>query len=178
MGEITLSKEEFRALASETRTGIMKLLGERNHTLSEISKKMALAAPTVKQHLTVLEAVGLIECIDEGRKWKYYSLTKKGRKILRPGPEVGILLALGLSVLGMAAALYGLLPKLAAQFSVESAGERGLAAKAIEIAAEGAAPVKGAAVPAAYGETVFLLGIAAIFSALTVIFLARLLKKK
>lgn len=109
MDEITLTSAEFKALASDTRTGIIKILGNRNHTLSELSKKMSLAAPTVKQHLSVLEQAGLVACIDEGRKWKYYSLTKKGKKIVQPETPTSVLIVLALSALGMLAVLYAIL---------------------------------------------------------------------
>lgn len=80
--DITLSSNEFKALASETRTTIIKLLKERNHTLTEIAEKMELTSPTIKQHLEKLENAQLIEQIDSGHKWKYYSLTRKGKTIL------------------------------------------------------------------------------------------------
>ena len=115
MEEITLGSTEFKALASETRTNIVKLLGERNHTLSELSKKTTLAAPTVKQHLAILEGAGLIAQIDEGRKWKYYSLTKKGKKILTPGTSATVLIVLGISLIGIVSVVYGLMSRLAMQ---------------------------------------------------------------
>ncbi|MCR4368857.1 MAG: winged helix-turn-helix domain-containing protein, partial [archaeon] len=83
MTEISsLTTHEFKALSSTTRTAILKMLGERNYTLSELSAKTGMAAPTVKQHASILMDSGLIELLDEGRKWKYYSLTKKGKQIL------------------------------------------------------------------------------------------------
>ena len=81
MDKVQLSKSEFKALSSDTRNQIIKLLRQRNFTLSELSQKMSLSAPTVKQHLNVLLDSGLIELKDEGRKWKYYSLSRKGKKI-------------------------------------------------------------------------------------------------
>ena len=82
MDEISLSQNEFKALASKSRTNILKLLQERNYTLSELAAKTNMTAPTVKQHTSILVETGLIELKDEGRKWKYYSLTKKGKQIL------------------------------------------------------------------------------------------------
>ena len=108
MDEITLSHTEFRALSSDTRTGIIKLLDERKYTLSEISKKMELAAPTVKQHLSVLEQADLISCIDEGRKWKYYTLTRKGKRIVHHETPGNVFIVLALSIVGMAVVLYAL----------------------------------------------------------------------
>lgn len=99
MDNIVISKEDFRALSSRTRTGIIKLLQERQHTLSELSKKIALADPTVKQHLEILQKAGLVEVTDEGRKWKYYSLTKKGKIIFAEQPEKPIVLLLGITTI-------------------------------------------------------------------------------
>lgn len=82
MPDVSLSTQEFKALSSESRTRILKILDERNHTLSELSARLEMAAPTVKQHTSVLVGSGLVELMDEGRKWKYYTLTKKGRQLL------------------------------------------------------------------------------------------------
>jgi len=100
-GNILLSKSEFKALASDTRTSIIKLLKQRNHTLTELSKKVHLAAPTVKQHLEVLEKADLIEELDEGRKWKYYHLSKKGKNIFSPEPRSNILIVIGVSIIAL-----------------------------------------------------------------------------
>ncbi|GEM_PF-6549266 len=60
----------------------MKALLERNYTLTELSAKLGMSAPTIKEHANILVGSGIIEQQDEGRKWKYYSLTRKGRDIL------------------------------------------------------------------------------------------------
>jgi DNA-binding transcriptional ArsR family regulator len=179
MDEIRLSSTEFRALSSETRTGIIKLLSGRNHTLSELSKKLALAAPTVKQHLSVLEEAGLIQCIDEGRKWKYYSLTKKGRGILQPEAPSNLFIVLGLSIIGMAVALYALLGRLAVPLAVTQREDALTAGTFNEIAREAvpAAADKAQAMAGA-GDLPALVFIAAIFAALSVIFLSKALRKK
>jgi len=80
--EVSLTNTEFKALSSKTRTDLLKMLQERNYTLSELAAKSGMAAPTVKQHTSVLIESDLIELKDEGRKWKYYALTRKGKKIL------------------------------------------------------------------------------------------------
>ena len=104
MDEVQLSKNEFKALSSETRNQILKMLRERNFTLSELSRKTSLSAPTVKQHLNVLLDSGLIELNDEGRKWKYYSLSPKGRKIAVQG-QTQFLIVLALSSLALVSLL-------------------------------------------------------------------------
>ncbi len=82
MADLPLTKTEFKALSSDSRTTMMKALQERNHTLSELSARLGMSAPTIKEHANVLVESGIIELRDEGRKWKYYSLTRKGRGIL------------------------------------------------------------------------------------------------
>ena len=121
--EIRLSSSEFKALASDTRTGIIRLLKERNHTLTEISKKLRMAAPTIKQHLGILEGADLIKELDEGRKWKYYQLTRKGRNIFAAEAPVNVLIVLGVSILALAGMFYSLLSMLGAK-AVMAVGSR------------------------------------------------------
>ncbi len=102
--DIRLDKETFKALASETRVSVLKVLNERRHMQSEIAASLNLSVPTVKEHLTALEKAGLVERFDEGRKWKYYALTKKGKGVLNP-EEMKIWIVLGtflLSAVGSA----------------------------------------------------------------------------
>ncbi len=106
MEEIKLSRPEFKALASETRAGIIKLLRGRNHTLTEMSKKLKLAAPTVKQHLGILEKADLIEELDEGRKWKYYRLTRKSKNIFLHETPINVFIVLGVSMIALVGLLY------------------------------------------------------------------------
>lgn len=80
--DLSLSTSEFKALSSESRVSILKLLEDRNHTLSELSTKTGMAAPTIKEHTRILQQAGLVQVLDEGRKWKYYTLTRKGKDIL------------------------------------------------------------------------------------------------
>jgi len=112
--EITLSSNEFKALSSETRTSIIKILNERNHTLSELAEKLELASPTVKQHLEKLESAQLVELIDSGHKWKYYTLTRKGKKIMEgnSSQNSGILIVLGLSTILLIAILFSFISNI------------------------------------------------------------------
>lgn len=112
MDGISISTTDFKALSSKTRTDILKMLDERNFTLSELASKTGMAAPTVKQHASVLMEAGLIELNDEGRKWKYYSLTRKGKKLLEANSnKSNIFLILStvaiVGLLGLAAMFYG-----------------------------------------------------------------------
>jgi len=100
--EVKLSQKTFKALANPTRIAILKELDKRNHTQSELSEILGFAIPTVKQHIQDLEKAGLVEIIDEGRKWKYIRLTKDGKAILHPEEKkIWILLGtLGASIIG------------------------------------------------------------------------------
>ncbi len=95
---ITLDQDSFKALASEVRVEILKRLDARRATVTDLSSLMDLSKPTLLEHLEKLQAAGLVKRIDEGRKWIYYELTGKGRKILHP-ERVTIVLSLCLSVL-------------------------------------------------------------------------------
>jgi len=84
-GKITLDQESFRALASDVRVEVLKRLDARRETVTDLSNLLALSKPTLLEHLEKLQNAGLVKRIDEGRKWIYYELTDKGRKILHPG---------------------------------------------------------------------------------------------
>lgn len=92
-GRITLDQESFRALASDVRVEILKRLDTRRETVTDLSNLMSLSKPTLLEHLEKLQNAGLVKRIDEGRKWIYYVLSDKGRKILHP-ERVAITLAL------------------------------------------------------------------------------------
>lgn len=117
---IAITKTEFRALASETRTGILKLLTERQYNLTELSKKMGLSGPTIKQHLDILQQAELIEVAEEGKKWKYYGLTKKGKRIFAEQPEYPLTILLGITTIALAIIMILLLGTQPAQFASDS----------------------------------------------------------
>lgn len=102
--KITLDQESFKALASEVRVDILKKLDERRQTVTDLSNFMGLSKPTLLEHLEKLQSAGLVKRLDEGRKWIYYELSDKGRKVLHP-ERVSIVLALssaaGLVAVGM-----------------------------------------------------------------------------
>ncbi len=90
---ITLDQESFKALASEVRVDILKRLDARRETVTDLSGLLGLSKPTLLEHLEKLQAAGLVKRVDEGRKWIYYELSGKGRKLLHP-ERVAIVLAL------------------------------------------------------------------------------------
>lgn len=107
-GTITLDRESFKALASEVRVEILKQLEARRMTVTDLSNAMSLAKPTLLEHLDRLVTAGLVSKIDEGRKWIYYDLTKRGRTILHPH-QVKIMLSLLLSILLFSAGVVAVL---------------------------------------------------------------------
>ncbi len=81
--KITIDKATLKAIVVDTRLEILKSLGQKQKTLSDLSKELGLSAATLKEHLDILLNVNLIKKDDE-RKWKYYSLTFKGLNIVNP----------------------------------------------------------------------------------------------
>ena len=93
--KITLDREAFKSLASDTRISIIKSLDVRRKMLTELSKEMGMSPSTVKEHMDSLRRAGLVDLKDDGHKWKYYELTRNGKNILHPGDtKVWILLSL------------------------------------------------------------------------------------
>lgn len=82
--EIILDDKSFKALSADSRVNILKSLGQRRMTLTELSKKLSLENSTIKEHCSVLIDANLIKLIDDGHKWKYYELTGKGKSIIIP----------------------------------------------------------------------------------------------
>jgi len=108
-GKITLDQESFRALASDVRVEVLKRLDTRRETVTDLSNLLNLSKPTLLEHLEKLQSAGLVKRVDEGRKWIYYELSDKGRKILHP-ERVAITLALAsavvLALIGAVSVLY------------------------------------------------------------------------
>lgn len=98
--KITIDKETLKAIASDTRLNILKSLEKKKKTLSDLSQELKLSNPTIKEHLEVLSKAGLVKKEESLRKWKYYSLTFKGKQLLRPN-ETRFFLALLLTIVGI-----------------------------------------------------------------------------
>lgn len=85
MTKITLDRDTFKALASDTRLDILKNLDGRPMGLNDIAKVTSLNKATLHEHLTKLHEAGLIKRSErEGHKWVYYRLTWKGESLLHP----------------------------------------------------------------------------------------------
>jgi DNA-binding transcriptional ArsR family regulator len=64
-----------RALGDETRLRILKLLATRDLYLTEIAQHLELSKPTIKHHLALLRAAGLVTVTESGTV-VYYSLRR------------------------------------------------------------------------------------------------------
>lgn len=98
---IVLDRKSFEALAADTRVKILKSLSKRRKTLSELASELGMSVSGIKEHLETLESADLIRKIDDGHKWKYYDLTKKGDGIISPqhkGLKIMLLLSLSIVV--------------------------------------------------------------------------------
>ncbi len=85
MVKVTLDRETFKALASDTRLNILRTLDGKKLGLNDISKATNLNKATLHEHLTKLNQAGLVKKKErEGHKWVYYKLTWKGESLLHP----------------------------------------------------------------------------------------------
>ena len=137
--KLTLDKESLKAITVETRVKILKVLASKQQTLSDLSQLLGLSAPTLKEHLDVLEKVAMINKLEEGRKWKYYKITEKGLCMIYPERKrIWITLSLlGLSLVGTAVTLFtsrvaGISQKMSSSAAFEQA--EGTLAAAIPMA--------------------------------------------
>lgn len=79
-----MDKSILKALSTDTRQEIIKLLARRPYTASELSAILNKHVTTVTEHLDVLEKSGLIKRKESTNKWIYYTLSDKGERIFKP----------------------------------------------------------------------------------------------
>jgi DNA-binding transcriptional ArsR family regulator len=85
MVKVTLDRETFKALASETRLNILRVLDGKKLSLKDICDATSLNKATLYEHLLKLSEAGLVKRKErEGHKWVYYKLTWKGENLLHP----------------------------------------------------------------------------------------------
>lgn len=66
-----------------SRSRILSQLKDRPHTISELSRITGYSKPTLAYHLEKLCETGMVKRVENGRKWVYYELTEKGRRLIR-----------------------------------------------------------------------------------------------
>ncbi len=96
--KILIDRKTLKAISSDTRMDILKYLSSRKYTLTELSEKTSLKNPTIKEHLDHLIDSNLVKREESDNKWKYYSLTEKGKKLVKP-KEVKILISFIISLI-------------------------------------------------------------------------------
>ncbi len=85
MAKVTLDMNAFKALASDTRLSILKVLDGRKMSLKDISDATSLNKATLHEHLVKLNEAGLVKKKErDGHKWVYYRLSWKGECLLHP----------------------------------------------------------------------------------------------
>lgn len=124
MEKITLDKTTLKALIVDTRLDILKLLNNQKYTQSDLANLLKLSKPTIKDHLTILEDARLIKKEDTKRKWKYFSITLKGKRIVSPA-EVNVMFAFLINIIAIVgvsiATALKVIPKPEPQMLVKSA---------------------------------------------------------
>jgi DNA-binding transcriptional ArsR family regulator len=104
MADLELDLNLIKAISSDKRIDILKLLNKGRKTPTDIAKELQLSTPTTLEHLDKLIENDLVQRIDEGRKWKYYSLTNKGELLVNSNNSkreipVRIFITLGIGLL-------------------------------------------------------------------------------
>jgi DNA-binding transcriptional ArsR family regulator len=90
--KILIDRKTLKAIASDTRMDLLKELSKRKYTLSELTTKLNLKGPTIKEHLDNLIDADLVKREESDNKWKYYFLTEKGKKLVKP-KEIKVLIS-------------------------------------------------------------------------------------
>ena len=77
------SKDEMlsKAISSNSRRNILRLLYKNPQTVTNISKSMNISTSLASKHLTLLDYLGIVEAEIKSPK-KYYSIKLKGIKNL------------------------------------------------------------------------------------------------
>lgn len=122
--KITLDRNAFKALASNTRVNILKALEANQRTVSELARELEMNKATMYQHLEQLRQAGLVKRMDgperlktvksgphqapvpgPPRKWVYYKLTFKGKNVVNPGKVRFAVMLTVFAVIGIAVVL-------------------------------------------------------------------------
>ncbi|OGI12642.1 hypothetical protein A3K64_03610 [Candidatus Micrarchaeota archaeon RBG_16_36_9] len=94
-----IDRKTLKALSADTRLNILKSLGKRRKTPSELSKELNLATSTVVEHLNKLEEADLIRREETGHKWIYYNLTEKGSSLVKPRVPMNFIIVLSVCII-------------------------------------------------------------------------------
>ncbi|MBU1975831.1 MAG: winged helix-turn-helix domain-containing protein [Nanoarchaeota archaeon] len=109
--KILIDKKTLKAIAVDSRMNILRLLKQKKYTLTDISELLDLRNSTVKEHLDILVKADLIKKEVTDRKWKYYSLSFKGRRLIEP-KEIKVMFAFAATLIGAFAVAIAFIGKL------------------------------------------------------------------
>jgi DNA-binding transcriptional ArsR family regulator len=117
-----MDKTLLKALSTDTRQEIIKLLAKRPYTASELSGILNKHITTITEHLNVLENSGLIKRKESTNKWVYYTLTAKGERIFKP-TYYSWVIVLSISLLCLLIGFQQFSPQFSAQTETASIGK-------------------------------------------------------
>jgi len=81
--QLEISPQEERLMQNETRAGIMEQLEGADRIPTDLSTKLGKSKATVVEHLETLVEAGFVEKLaTPGKKFVYYRLTQKGKRML------------------------------------------------------------------------------------------------
>jgi DNA-binding transcriptional ArsR family regulator len=118
MPKVVLEQKALEALASETRVGVLKQLGERQRTLTQIARALAMDKAAVYRHLQKLGEGRLVEK-DASHAFTYYRLTWQGRAVVRPQDTTRIAIVLGSSLAAGIGAMLALVAYLTPRYELD-----------------------------------------------------------
>ena len=78
---VLLAGSDLSALSSSTRRELLKCLGEKRKTASELALERKMSVQSVSEQLSKLEKSGLVKRAENG-KWVYYELTEKSEGLV------------------------------------------------------------------------------------------------
>jgi len=128
--KIVLDRKSFGALAVDSRVNILKALRERRKTLSELSAELGSSVSSTKEHLEKLVDAELILKVEDGHKWKYYELTRKGEKLVSPNQAVRVMVLLGIALIAFVWSFMAMAP---ATQMVADSGQEAYAPSALQM---------------------------------------------
>lgn len=126
MAKVTLNRDAFKALASDTRLTIIRTLDGKKMSLTELSRETALNKATLHEHLNKLHEAGLVKRIQrEGHKWVYYKLSWKGESLLHP-ENTKIVIVFAAAFTALIAGFTQMYLYITSQVTTESNGQFGV----------------------------------------------------
>ena len=81
--QIEITAQDERLMQNETRAGIMQELEGADRIPTDLSSKLGKSKATIVEHLETLREAGFVERVaTPGKKFVYYRLTQKGKRML------------------------------------------------------------------------------------------------